>query len=860
MTLETEIKKFADSRSYWEKYIAAKILVDDAISDNDIDVAYSYLLEELTLEDTTDKPEIIITYSGNNSGDYKPDLLFTKLENVEGVNALSENQEIDFCTNLTIIYGVNASGKSGYVRLMKKAFYSKSPEDILPNIYIEKGHKPVGAKFTFLSNNTNIPIIYPENSGQAEFEQFSVFDGKSVLQYLEQKNEFEFRPASLNFFSDFIEAIKRVEVKLNKEISEKQSYYRIIDFLGLFDGESEIKTSIQNLSSQTKIEDLKKYTPFSEGDKADKIIIENKCDELLLSSKNKEKEIQSLENIKILVSDNKKTIESINTYFTAERLSQIKMAITDCVDKEAIAKAEGIEKFKTDKINSVGTNEWKYFIVAAEQFAKKQKYGGTTYPENNDNCLLCQQSLSDDAQILIKNYWAFVKSIAEQEANQAQKALTELKICFENLNFNLFPTENTLTIYLKEKYPEVLDSLKQKLAEQKTLSANIVSDLTTKTSYKRTEIETSIADHDMIISDIEKAIKQFRENEQSVELEKLLKVKIFLIHKEKFNVFFPKFETYIVNQQWINKAQRLNWMILKRNITEWEKHLSEKYFNKKYIDTFNMECQNLNGNFGIEINHTGSGGTSYRQLSLKGRSPAIILSEGEQKIIALADFLSEMQLSEVNRGVIFDDPVNSLDEYRNKNIAERLVCESRKKQVIVFTHDLIFVSNLITFCEDNKVPFFCHWVEKRGDNPGYVWLQNTPSFEKQYRNSEPAMKCYQEANNIECPPEKREFFVKSGFTALRTCYEVLVINDLFKNVVQRYKERVSVEALSDVYFNEELVNELLDNFNQCCRYMEGHTHSDKYSYEKPEPKNLNEEIIRYNEIRSKIRKTKKLSS
>jgi hypothetical protein len=92
---------------------------------------------------------------------------------------------------------------------------------------------------------------------------------------------------------------------------------------------------------------------------------------------------------------------------------------------------------------------------------------------------------------------------------------------------------------------------------------------------------------------------------------------------------------------------------------------------------------------------------------------------------------------------------------------------------------------------------------------------------------------------------------------LRTCYEVLVINDLFKNVVQRYNERVSVDALTSVYFDEELVNELLDSFGQCCRYMEGHTHSDMYAYKKPEPANLNEEIQRYEAIRTKIRKTKK---
>ena len=89
-------------------------------------------------------------------------------------------------------------------------------------------------------------------------------------------------------------------------------------------------------------------------------------------------------------------------------------------------------------------------------------------------------------------------------------------------------------------------------------------------------------------------------------------------------------------------------------------------------------------------------------------------------------------------------------------------------------------------------------------------------------------------------------------------YEVLVINDLFNNVVQRYNERVSVDSLSSVSFDETLIKELLDSFAQCCRYMEGHTHSDKYAYKRPEPSNLNEEIQRYEATKSKIKKFNKV--
>jgi energy-coupling factor transporter ATP-binding protein EcfA2 len=848
-TLDTEVKGFADGLSYWAKYLAEKILAGNIITDIEINIAYTYLLEELTLTAATNKSAIAINYNGGNSANYKLDLLFSKLENVEGVNALTENQVIDFSNNLTIIFGANGSGKSGYVRLLKKVFYSKTPEEIVQNIHLLSGHKQVSANFTFHSAGSDIPLKYPANSASEEFEQYAVFDNGSVKHHLDHKNEFEFRPAGLSFFADFTEAIKLVEVKLNSEIASKKTPN---EFDVWFDGESEIKTLVQGLAAQTNITDLKKHTPFSEKDRIDKAAIEKKHDELALASKNKEKEILKLESIKKNVIDNKKTIDAINTYFASAYLTNIKTSITDCLEKEATAKADGIENFKTDKIQNIGTPEWKNFIVAAETFSKQQGESDAVYPESNDNCLLCHQPLSEDAENLIQNYWIFIKSVAEQNATQSQKSLNEIKAGFEKLPFDLFPVDNILTAWLTENYPKVLTSLKESLSAQKTLTSNIVADITTKTANNRTEIKTSVADHDIIITAIEESIKVLNKDSQNEELTKLQNAKTYLAHKEKFNTHYTKFTTYIQNQQWILKANAINWIAQKRNITDWEKYLSGKYFNQKYIDIFNQECIALNGNFGIEVSHTGSAGTSFRQLTLKGRNPAAILSEGEQKVIALADFISEMQLSVVNRGIIFDDPVTSLDETRKSEIAKRLVEISKLKQTIIFTHDLVFVSSLIGHCKEASVLNSCHWIENlEGIQPGTIWLNNTPSFEKSYKTSGKAQGYYDEAKKL--PPEQREDKIKNGFAALRTSYETLVVFGLFNGVVQRFEERVSVDSLDGVVFSTEIRDEILDSFYQCCRYMEGHSHSDKYAFKKPTLENLNEELQRFNAVKNKIK-------
>ena len=56
-----------------------------------------------------------------------------------------------------------------------------------------------------------------------------------------------------------------------------------------------------------------------------------------------------------------------------------------------------------------------------------------------------------------------------------------------------------------------------------------------------------------------------------------------------------------------------------------------------------------------------------------------IISEGESKAVALAEFLAEISCSPTSSGVIFDDPVSSLDHLIRENVAKEFV-KPRKRQ------------------------------------------------------------------------------------------------------------------------------------------------------------------------------------
>ena len=90
----------------------------------------------------------------------------------------------------------------------------------------------------------------------------------------------------------------------------------------------------------------------------------------------------------------------------------------------------------------------------------------------------------------------------------------------------------------------------------------------------------------------------------------------------------------------------------------------------------------------------GSRGALYHRLQLR-RAPGIdvakVVSEGEARCLSMASFFAELSTAAHRSAILFDDPVCSLDHTWRRNVAKRLVMESRARQVVVFTHDIVFL-------------------------------------------------------------------------------------------------------------------------------------------------------------------------
>ena len=100
----------------------------------------------------------------------------------------------------------------------------------------------------------------------------------------------------------------------------------------------------------------------------------------------------------------------------------------------------------------------------------------------------------------------------------------------------------------------------------------------------------------------------------------------------------------------------------------------------------------------------GSRGALYHKLQLR-RAPGIevakIVSEGEARCLSIASFFAELSTAANRSAILLDDPVSSL----GPQLASRMLqsvwsVESQSRQVIVFTHDIVFLLALAEKAEE----------------------------------------------------------------------------------------------------------------------------------------------------------------
>lgn len=202
-----------------------------------------------------------------------------------------------------------------------------------------------------------------------------------------------------------------------------------------------------------------------------------------------------------------------------------------------------------------------------------------------------------------------------------------------------------------------------------------------------------------------------------------------------------------------------------------------------------------------------------------------ILSEGEQRAIALGSFLAELALANHSCGIVFDDPVSSLDHWRRRDVARRLVAEAKTRQVIIFTHDTAFLGQLCDEIDAESLPHVMMFLEWQGSSPGCV-NDGLPWDQQGYKARINALEQTQRKLAKDWPHypgEKESNEMRKQYDRLRATLERIIQDVVFNGVVKRYRDWIRIDSLEDVVgFNRTEYEAIEKLHKRSCDVVSAH--------------------------------------
>jgi energy-coupling factor transporter ATP-binding protein EcfA2 len=760
---------------------------------------------------------------------------------------------LSFGPQLTAIFGRNGSGKSGYARVLGCAGFTRGDKEVLPDVTKPMDEDCViSAKINLDVNGINRTIDYQVGKPCHELSTFYIFDSTSVKVHMKGRNTFSFSPAGLSVLTELAQVTDEVRDRLKTKISEKENPS---EFRNYFSGNSEITALIEDLGPDTKVKQLESLTKLSEEEK--KRIHELNVEIGKIGLEQVQKDIdrkeQNLQGTKRLHT----WLVTGNKLIDDQEIADVDTQIVELIELEGQAKKLGIEQFQNRRFSQTGSDLWIDFIRVSRRIAEAESRDNP-YPQEGDPCLLCQQPLSEDAQQLIYNLWEYLSGEVQRDIDRIRTNLQTKKAELRreegfNLGENLITAINLLRdvdTELSKHIQSEVNSIQERgfLVENAIIHKKPIDMVTSMPDDRSQEVQA-------YIQNIEADLLKLKNEDLEEKNKKLEEDRRNLEHRVKLGELLPDIILYVEGRVWSREASKVGGST--RHITLKYNQLFNSLVKNQYITIFKQILKDLGRTLQVEIATFGSKGETVKQVVLKAHNtvkdladPEKVLSEGEKRSVALADFLTEVALDTNSSGIVLDDPVTSLDLEWRETIATILIREATKRQVIVFTHDMPFLYYLNGKSEENGVETAIHWI-KRGDIddcPGYVYADNCPALEKEYKSAERARRYY--AQSKDAPPESQQALVREGMGALRTTYEAFVIFNLFGGVVRRFEERISLAPLQQIVWDRGIAQDIYQNYGSISRHIEGHLHSDAMAAPLT-PKMLFDEIETFEEIKKR---------
>ncbi len=830
MALMDEILSWSETDlSLWKRDALRRILIrEGTLTPEDYNELYRMLLANNHLGDGSEvEPQSLSSNHIPINPAMSDHVELVALRDIEHVNRLAASQTLPFEPNgITVIYGSNGSGKSGYARVLKKACRAREDRETIHTDLSDATAARAVPKAVFDLKVEGEDKELTWNSGQPsphDLGTISVFDSSCARIYLKQNLDVAYLPYGLDLVKDlgdvvFPKLTGMVEHELATLNTDTDDFQHLV-------GETEVGKAVAGLSHRTDTDDLEKLATLTEDEEAHLSALTQTLSED--SPKERSDELKgSYQRLKSLTNE----VTEQSKPFSNESLEKIGFAIKEFVTAEsAVDAASKLLREDDGPLEGTGGSEWRALFDAAQKFALAMNYmeGDAIRTAPTDKCVLCQQPLGDDASERMKRFQEFVLNEASVTAGQKRQQYEEILEKLSNKSIQFDQTDSLLDELtrldesLAGEVIEVESSLKahkdQLVESVKNRSIEGIEAINS--SQLRAHIRKLAADQ---LKGSRRYLKAYNPEQRSA----LEQEKAELEARQQFS---PLVHTVIAC---VSQMKRGNFLdkclneLKTRPISNKTKELSETHVNDELFSALKTEFERLQvREVQVVLETRVQRGTPQQTLSLdfsgSGRQERLeeVLSEGEQRAIALSSFFAELKLANHRGGICFDDPVSSLDHKRRHLVAKRLAEEASERQVIIFTHDATFLGQLRDQIKRFDVAHSIHHLEWAGRRPGHVknglpwdhqkYSERIDRLEKEQRRMQ------REWGDAQ-PSERHEQDIRSWYSKLRATVERVVQDVVLAGTVQRFSDYIRPKQLGHVlgFTGEE--NSRIQNLVQRC--------------------------------------------
>ena len=183
------------------------------------------------------------------------------------MNALLNSATLTFSPGLTVIYGGNGTGKSGFARLLSNVCFSWAQHRILPNVYEDAGGRVPAADITVIDGSQverSLPLDQAKN--EPDLKRIAVFDTSVARAHLVDENPLGFKPVGFGVFPELGRVHGELAKRLNADIERRSKENNFTK--SFVPPPSAVSEAIASLSAETAIAPLQELGKFGDAEKA----------------------------------------------------------------------------------------------------------------------------------------------------------------------------------------------------------------------------------------------------------------------------------------------------------------------------------------------------------------------------------------------------------------------------------------------------------------------------------------------------------------------------------------------------------------------------------------------------------------